>query len=752
MSNIKKYLLASAVVAALLGAWACGGETVIQTVVVEKQVQVAGETVIQTVVVEKQVEVPVTEIQTVVVEKEVQVAGQTVVQTVVIEKEVQVAGQTVVQTVVVEREVEVAGETVIQTVVVEKEVAGETVIQTVEVEKEVIKEVIQTVEVEVMAPEPTATASLIGTIGAPEPKTEGGAAVIGSAEIGQQVGRNANQASDALKNWGVAETLFRRGPSDETVKWVATDWKISPDLTTGQVTIQDGITFRTKDNEYGPLTAEDVAWSMNDANNATNTTSIHGQAGDFAGLWGEWRVIDENTVEWNFATKADGNPAFDGTWKDDYVNQSGQAFSVLSKNAFDNEGEDFVRDTVVASGPYLIDTWIADDRIVLTADPDHWLFTPKTSTIIMVRAGDPTNRATLLRTGQIDTAQLEPKDAANLIVDSSNWGQSGTGGAIQLGLFFSGNLWETVDAKTGDPLPPKGPFVHDHAWIGNSDSNAHGADDMEQARNVRYAMAIAIDRPAVNESLLAGLGNVVDVEYFASAHPNFAGVQCTQEGGASHLDDAPAGTGPCTYGYDPIAAVQLIKAQDSDWQKGGASADTGSILGEHRFEVSVYAGPELGGGASVTGEVADAVAGYWADIGLTTFSLKFTYVTFRPTVVNRANTHPWVTSCDKGRESNPWHFPKGLVQTSLTRGGFACGFESPKILELYEGMAAASDTAEATNAANRYLQYVYHWNLQPGIVAVPNDWFWNRNKIASWPQDRAAASGINNLWDIELSQ
>ena len=224
------------------------------------------------------------------------------------------------------------------------------------------------------------------------------------------------------------------------------------------MTIQDGITFRTKDNEYGPLTAEDVAWSMNDANNATNTTSIHGQAGDFAGLWGEWRVIDENTVEWNFAIKADGNPAFDGTWKDDYVNQSGQAFAVLSKNAFDTEGEDFVRDTVVASGPYLIDTWIADDRIVLTADPDHWLFTPKTSTIIMVRAGDPTNRATLLRTGQIDTAQLEPKDAANLIVDSSNWGQSGTGGAIQLGLFFSGNLWETVDAKDWRPAPAEGPI------------------------------------------------------------------------------------------------------------------------------------------------------------------------------------------------------------------------------------------------------------------------------------------------------
>ena len=304
MKNIKKYLLASAVAIAVLGAWACGGETVIQTVVVEKEVQVQGETVVQTVVVEKEIEVPVTEIQTVVVEREVEVAGETVVQTVVVEKEVQVAGETVVQTVVVEKEVL----------------------------KEVVKEVEKIVEVE--APQATATASLIGTIGAPDPKTEGGAAVIGFASIGQQVGRNANQASDALKNWGVAETLFRRGASDETLPWVATEWSVTDDFRSASVTIQDGITFRTKDKDYGPLTADDVAWSMNDANNVTNPTSIHGQAGDFAGLWGEWRVVDESTVEWDFATNADGSPAFDGTWKDDYVNQSGQAFPVLSKNAF----------------------------------------------------------------------------------------------------------------------------------------------------------------------------------------------------------------------------------------------------------------------------------------------------------------------------------------------------------------------------------------------------------------------------------
>ena len=704
----KKWLFAVALSVAAVTAMACGSETVvIQTVEVERVVR-EEVPVIQTVEVERVVREEVPVAQTVEVER-------------VIREEVQV-----VQTVEVDR-------------VVREEVQ---VVQTVEVQVE------RTVVVQATAtPMPTAVPSRVGTISAPDPGTEAGSAVLGFATIGRQNGRNANQASDALKNWGVAETLFRRGASDETLPWIASSWEISPDLTRGSVTIQNGIEFRTKDKSYGPLTATDVAWSMNDANNATNPTSIHGQAGDFAGLWGEWIAVDDNTVEWEFAKDADGNPQFDGTWKDDYVNQSGQAFPVLSKKAFDDEGADFVSETVVASGVYLIDTWISDDRIVLTADSDHWMFDAKTDTIVMVQAGDPTNRATLLRTGQIDTAQLEPKDAAELIVDSSNWGQSGTGGAVQLGVFFSGNLWETTDAKSGEPLPPKGPFVHDHAWIGNSDSASHGADDMEQARNVRYAMAIAIDRDAVNQALLAGLGNVVQVEYFAATHPNYSQVQCTQEGSATFMDEAPAGTGPCTYEYNPERAVEIIKAQDPDWRKTNVESP---ILGDHRFEVSVYAGPELGGGASVTGQVADAVAGYWSDIGLSTFSLKFTYVTFRPTVVNRANVHPWITSCDKGRESNPWHFPKGLVQTSLTRGGFGCGFESPKILELYRGMAAARDTAEATDAANRYLQYVYYWNLQPGVVAVPQDWFWNRNKIAAWPQDRAAASGINNLWDIEL--
>ena len=124
--------------------FACAGsETVVQTVEVEKVVEIENR-VVETVVVEKEVPVPGEPVvEFIEVERIVEV-DRPVVQTVVVEREVEVEGEMVYQTVIVEKEVEVAGETVVQTVIVEKELA---------VEVEVLKEVEKEVHV---APVPTA--------------------------------------------------------------------------------------------------------------------------------------------------------------------------------------------------------------------------------------------------------------------------------------------------------------------------------------------------------------------------------------------------------------------------------------------------------------------------------------------------------------------------------------------------------------------------------------------------------------------
>jgi ABC-type transport system substrate-binding protein len=464
---------------------------------------------------------------------------------------------------------------------------------------------------------------------------------------------------------------------------------------------------------------------MNDANGATTPESIHGQAGDFAGLWGEWTAVDETTIEFDFVQ-------YDATWNLDFTNSSGQAFTVQSKRAFDEMGAEWVRNNVVGTGPYMVEEWLTGESVTLVNWGDeHWKFEPKTDRVQLIGVAEPTQRLALLRTGEVDAAHLEPKDAARL---DNTFTQTDTGAAVQLGIFFSGNLWETENAITGDPIvvPSKETCVHDLPWIGCPgihDTNAgDSVDDLQQAANIRRALAMAIDRETVNDQLLNGLGVPVHVEYFSIEHPRW------QE--------------KWEYPYDPQGAMELILAQDRDYANVAGSGP----LGGHAFEISIYAGPELGAGAGITGEVADAVAGYWNEIGLSTFSLKFSYQTFRPTVVGRSNTIPFLTSCDKGRESNPWHFPKGLVETSLTRGGFSCGLESPVILELYQRMATAPDQAAALVAADEYLQYVYDQSLQPGVVAVPDSYFFNNKKISAWEMDKAAADSIGNLWTIELTQ
>jgi hypothetical protein len=175
-------------------------------------------------------------------------------------------------------------------------------------------------------------------------------------------------------------------------------------------------------------------------------------------------------------------------------------------------------------------------------------------------------------------------------------------------------------------------------------------------------------------------------------------------------------------------------SQVPDYRREGASQ--AGPLGGNAFQVAVYAGPELnqfgGGTQSITSKVAGRVARYWADLGLTTYTLRYAYPMFRTTIVARANVIPWVTSCSSGNERNPWHFPKGLFQTSLTRGGFGCGFESPEIVRFYRDALAAPDTETAAQVVDGYVDYVHHWALQPGVVAVPDVVITNPLAVSNW--------------------
>lgn len=429
------------------------------------------------------------------------------------------------------------------------------------------------------------------------------------------------------------------------------------------------------------MTADDAAWSVNDANAATTPTSIHGQAGDFAPLFGEWKVIDKYTVEFPFTD-------YDPRWDASFLNNNGQAVSVLSKGAYDKNGEEFSRNNIVATGPFSVTEWIRDDHIVMEAVPNHWKETAKVKQIRITEVAEQATRVAMMKTGEADVAFITLKNLKELL--DSGFKTASTGLGWEILIMFSGNLWEENSAITGKPVERHGAYAADLQWIGNPKDPA----DMEEARKVRHALAMAIDRDAINKNLASGLGWPNYIFLFPAKNPNF-----------QDKWKVP---------YDPAQARKLIS--ETAWPKG--------------WDQQLYA-PEFFAG--YLQELADAVAGYWTDIGVKTTVLKYNYAIFRPTTVNRANTIPWITPGDEGKTTLPWDWPRGAEMTTRTRGGYGIGSEDPFVAQMFAKNAREQDPAKRIQNNNELADYMHKWMLGMGIIGFPANLVINPKKIQEWP-------------------
>jgi len=279
--------------------------------------------------------------------------------------------------------------------VVTKEVAVE-VVKEVVVEKEVVKEVI--VEVDVAAEAAAAAqASAAKPIEQPQSATPSGHIVIAVTDVPPGVGLGSAQLDDGFHYWGVGEATFQSIEGDTAAPMLATDYTLESDLSGGTLTIRDDVVFH---GDWGPMTAADIAYTINDGNGAVNPRSIHWQAGDFAAMFGknELTVIDDTTVGFTFQKLADGTPAFDPRWNANLLNDAGQAFSVQSTAVRDANGEDWMRDNpVIATGPFSVVEWKQDDVGIIQRVPyDHWLVNPEVETFTFREVAEEATKAALM--------------------------------------------------------------------------------------------------------------------------------------------------------------------------------------------------------------------------------------------------------------------------------------------------------------------------------------------------------------------
>jgi ABC-type transport system substrate-binding protein len=478
------------------------------------------------------------------------------------------------------------------------------------------------------------------------------------------------------------------------------------------------------------MTAEDVAWSYNQVNPLITKHSIAPSASYFSTLFGEniAVAVDDDTVEYTFA-------AVDSHWHTYMMNGNGFVGMVVHpQRAQEENGEDWMRENFIGTGPFQVEEWIRDDRAVFTKSGHHWEFDPAIERIIIQEMPEDATRVAALKTGELDATELAIKSVPQVLGDG--FSSTSSGSASQQGVIFSGNLWETHNALTGEDLntPANGVYARDLEWIGNpyspNDGNnpdaldcPDGADsmqmeqscgDMEQARLVRWAVAMAIDKETINEALLNGLGWPVHVGY-ADEKSEFWDTKWE-------------------YPYDPAMAEEYLDR--AGFPRGGNGV---------RFPMPLFISSGHTGGLGE--EIGDAIGGMMADIGIETEVLKFPYAVYRPGLVNRSATIPRLTAGDDGQTIYPFDWPKGIEESSLSRGGYCMCYEATWISETYLGVAAENDSQKRIDLNRGYFDNMHFWALKPGVVAVPNLTMYNPNSISEWVME-PTPFGTSAFWNI----
>lgn len=186
--------------------------------------------------------------------------------------------------------------------------------------------------------------------------------------------------------------LTAHGGNNEVVPGLAKSWDFDEASCTYTFHLEEGVTWH--DGE--PFTADDVKFTIeaimdseNGSENAPNYEDVR-----------EITVIDDHTIAFRLDTP---NVAFL-----DYM-----TMAVLPKHLLEGENmqeSDFFRNPV-GTGPYQLSSWDEGQAITLTRNGDYFKGAPNIETVIFKIVPDDNAKTLQTRSGELDLAQLPPRDA-----------------------------------------------------------------------------------------------------------------------------------------------------------------------------------------------------------------------------------------------------------------------------------------------------------------------------------------------------
>ncbi|NNE52261.1 MAG: peptide ABC transporter substrate-binding protein [Sulfitobacter sp.] len=235
---------------------------------------------------------------------------------------------------------------------------------------------------------------------------------------------------------------------------IITDYGWNDDNTAIWMDVREGVTWHNGD----PLTAEDVAWSLERAGKAETGNPIQF-------IWGKVTNI-----------KSDGNrvtadmPEFEPTF---FKWMSFLTGYVLPKKYYEEVGAEGFEAKPVGSGPYMVDRFERNAFVTLKANDNYWGGAPAFKNVTIKFVTDAASRVAEIESGNSHVTLEVPYEEFDRL--KAKDGIEGTAAPISdIGMIFLNDIEVMTDP------------------------------------NVRKAAAHAIDKPLIIERLLSGYGVPID--------------------------------------------------------------------------------------------------------------------------------------------------------------------------------------------------------------------------------------------------
>ena len=480
---------------------------------------------------------------------------------------------------------------------------------------------------------------------------------------------------NSINNTTFWESLWKNQKSTSLTGVLAESWEVSDDANVWTIHLQKGVPFH---HGYGEMTANDFVFTMQNSVEEGTTRSPQLLKRHFFAEGGGMTVLDDYTVQIDTVTPAWSLPWDVATGMDNYMGTG-----VISEKYYRELGEEQAGFTqAVGTGPWRSIEHSTGGTWRFEAVEDHWRKSPNFADLHYIEISEESTRLANFLSGKLDTGTFNLESIAQLEDRCADCKFKTFTTGAQLFINIHGNVY--IDRPD---LPT--PRASELPWI--SASADINSEEWVKARKVRKAMAIAIDRQLLVDTLLQGKG--------APAHVY----------GWAGFEDELGYLADLKHEYDPVLARQLLN--EAGYPDG---IEVPMALTNRPYPATI--------------ETATAVATMWEDVGIRTTQIRQPMSAFRPNFVERS----WqgVNSHGNNVSSEPL---LSRTQTFAISGVVNYGVEHVVAEDYTSRIEDAFDREERLELVRQFAKFlfdevltiptvsVYHiWPLGPEI----DDWEW----------------------------